>query len=147
MAAGLTLRPEDLEPFRQRLNALARDRIPPEELEPALRLDFELPLSELSLDLVTELRRLDPIGQGNPDVQVVVKGVQLACEPRWIGSESRHARFKVRSASGIADAVWWNCAGASMPADRFDLAVSPQINVYQGRTSVQLKVLDWRPAE
>ncbi len=147
MAAGLSLRPEQVEPFRQRLNALAHERIQEDALRPALRLDFELVLGELSLGLATELRRLDPIGQGNAEVQVVVRGLELVEPPKRMGGEAQHARFRVKQGAVVAEAVWWNCAGRPMPGNRFDLAVSPQLNEYQGRTAVQLKVLDWRPAE
>lgn len=147
MAAGLTLRPEQVDPFRQRLNTLARDRIRPEALQPPLRLDFEVSLSDLTLDGVVELRRLDPIGQGNRDVQVVLRDLQLMSAPKWMGHEAQHARLRVGNGSAIMEAVWWNCGGKPLPVQRFDLAVSPQLNCYQGRTSVQLKVLDWRPAE
>jgi hypothetical protein len=43
------------------------------------------------------------------------------------------------------DAVWWNGGDQRWPVDTFDLAFTPEINEYNGRTSVQLKVLDWRP--
>jgi hypothetical protein len=42
--------------------------------------------------------------------------------------------------------IWWNCADSAMPGGRFDIAVAPQINEYEGRRSVQLKLLDWREA-
>ena len=147
MAAGLTLRPEQVDPFRRRLNAVARARLRPEDFEPALRLDLELQLSELSFELVDELRRLDPIGQGNPEARVVLRNLQLAGVARRMGGEAQHARFRVANGAAMAEAVWWNCANRPMPAGRFDLVVTPQLDAYQGRTSVQLKVLDWQPAE
>lgn len=146
MAAGLSLRPEQVEPLRKRLNALARERIQEEALRPVLRLDFEVGLRELGLGLVTELRRLDPIGQGNAEAQVVVRDLELVEPPKRMGGEAQHARIRVRQGETVAEAVWWNCAGRPMPVNRFDLAVSPQLNEYQGRTTVQLRLLDWRPA-
>jgi single-stranded-DNA-specific exonuclease len=147
MAAGLTLRPEQVEAFRKRLNAVAHARIRADELRPALRLDFELTLGDLSTGLVTELRQLDPIGPGNGEVHTLVKGLELVEPPKRMGGEAQHARFRVKHGSAVAEAVWWNCAERPMPANRFDLAVSPQLNEYRGRTSVQLKVLDWRPSD
>jgi single-stranded-DNA-specific exonuclease len=147
MAAGLSLLPDQLEPFRQRLNAVARARLELADFEPVLRLDMELPLAGLGVGLVKELSALEPVGQGNPPVRVAVRGVRLLGEPRRMGGESQHARFRVADGTGTAEAIWWNCAGQPMPSDRFDLAVTPELNTYQGRTSVQLKVLDWRHAE
>ena len=45
------------------------------------------------------------------------------------------------------EAVWWNAGQESLPVGKFDLAFVPQINLYNGRRSVQLKVLDWRTAQ
>jgi hypothetical protein len=44
------------------------------------------------------------------------------------------------------EAVWWNGGDQSLPVGRFDLAFAPQINEFNGRRTVQLKVLDWRAA-
>jgi hypothetical protein len=63
-----------------------------------------------------------------------------------MGDEAQHARFRVSDGTATAEAVWWNCGNRPIPTGRFDLAVTPQVNTYQGRTSVQLKVLDWQPA-
>ena len=43
------------------------------------------------------------------------------------------------------EAVWWNVGEDLLPAGKFDLAFAPALNEFNGRTTVQLKVLDWRP--
>jgi len=43
--------------------------------------------------------------------------------------------------------VWWNAGEGSLPVGKFDLAFAPSLNAFNGRTTVQLKVLDWRGAE
>jgi len=42
------------------------------------------------------------------------------------------------------EAVWWNAGPGSLPEGKFDLAFAPAVNEFNGRTTVQLKVLDWR---
>jgi hypothetical protein len=44
------------------------------------------------------------------------------------------------------EAVWWGAGEKSLPVGQFDLAFAPQINEFNDRRIVQLKVLDWRPA-
>jgi hypothetical protein len=44
------------------------------------------------------------------------------------------------------EAVWWNGGDKSLPVGKFDLAFAPQVNEFNGRRTVQLKVLDWRAA-
>jgi hypothetical protein len=43
--------------------------------------------------------------------------------------------------------VWWGAGNELLPVGRFDLAFTPQINAYNGRQTVQLKVADWKQAE
>jgi hypothetical protein len=45
------------------------------------------------------------------------------------------------------EAVWWGAGNESLPVGNFDLAFTPQVNVYNGQRNVQLKVLDWRKTE
>jgi single-stranded-DNA-specific exonuclease len=146
MAAGLTVRPERLESLRLRLNGLACRSLSPERLQPELRLDGFVALEALTVEQVADLERLEPVGQGNPAVQLAVVGLRLRQPPRRMGKDEQHAKLWVTDGTHQAEAVWWNCENAQMPSGLFDLAVAPQLNRYNGRTSVQLRVLDWRPA-
>jgi single-stranded-DNA-specific exonuclease len=147
MAAGLAMRPDRLEALRLRLNGMARRLLAPERLCPELRLDGIVPMEELTVDWLTELCRLEPMGQGNPPIQFALTGVRLQKAPRRMGKEDQHAKLWITNGTHQAEAVWWNCDGATLPAGVFDLAVAPCLNRYNGRTSVQLRVLDWRPEQ
>jgi len=146
MAAGVTLHPDRLEDFRARLNEIARRSLKHEDLQPPLRLDAEVQLGEISLASLAELGRLHPIGQANPPVQVFARGVGHARPLQRMGKERQHVKLWVTDGNVTHECVWWNAGGGSLPVGRFDLAFTPQINSYGGRTSVQLKVLDWQPA-
>ncbi|MBA4148537.1 MAG: single-stranded-DNA-specific exonuclease RecJ [Verrucomicrobia bacterium] len=144
MAAGLTIDPEKLELFRTRMNEIARCKIKPEELKPVLRLDAEIQLSDLTVTSVTELERLKPFGSQNPSIQLVVRGVSHQRAPQRIGKEGQHVKFRVTDGKRTFDALWWNCGtDTTLPKVMFDLAFVPQINEFNGNSSVQLKVLDW----
>src|ERR1017187_5943491 len=62
MAAGLTIAPDKVDLFRQRMNDLARRSLKPEDFQPPLRLDAEVELKEISLDSLAELDGLKPTG-------------------------------------------------------------------------------------
>ncbi len=145
MAAGLSIRPENLDSLRNRLNELARGVLSREQLQPLLRLDADVRLSELSLSQVEELRRLEPAGQGNPPVQLVVRNVALQRPPQRMGRDQQHAKLWITDGRIVCEAVCWNFDKEALPAGNFDLAFAPQINHYDGLRSVQLKMLDWRP--
>lgn len=147
MAAGLTLEPDKLDDLRARLNGLARRRLTPDLLRPPLRLDAEAELPALDLESVRELGRLQPSGQGNPPVQVALRGLRLTREPQRLGHEKQHAKFWVTQTGGESvECIWWGAGKRDLPSGRFDLACAPLAHAYNGREYVQLKVLDWRPA-
>ncbi len=147
LAAGLTIEAKNLDALRERLNGLARGTLKPEELQPEWRLDAELELSEVTLERLEELDRLKPLGQGNPATQFVARRLTQARSLQRMGMEKQHCKLWVTDGVVTHEAVWWNAGGeATAPVGQFDLAFAPQINEYNGRRAVQLKVLDWRPA-
>jgi single-stranded-DNA-specific exonuclease len=145
MAAGLTVNPANIIPLRERLNRLARQCLTREQLQPSLRLDAEVPLASLNRAQVEDLERLQPTGQGNPVVQVVVRNLVNHRAPQRMGKDGHHVKFRVTEGRTVTEAVWWRAGDAEWPTGRFDLAVVPQLNNYNGQRSVQLRILDWQP--
>ena len=145
MAAGLTIAPDKVDQFRARLDEIARRTLKPEDLQPPLRLDAEVGLSEITLASLAELEQLQPLGQGNPAVQFCARQLTQKKPPLRMGATKQHVKLWVTDGAVTHEAVWWN-AGA-LPDGKFDLAFAPGVNEFNGRTTVQLKVLDWRAAE
>jgi len=146
MAAGLTIDPDNLDAFRTRMNEIAKRSIRPEALQPELRLDAFVGLSDLSVSSLEELELLEPTGQGNEPVQLGVKGVYLAEEPRRIGKDRQHVKLVVTDGRARVEALWWNAADRELPDGRFDLAFRPKINEFRGARKPQLNLLDWGPS-
>jgi single-stranded-DNA-specific exonuclease len=146
MAAGMSIDPGQVGLLRQRLNDMARAALSEEQLHPCLKLDAQLTSSELTIELVEELARLDPVGQGNPAVRLAWRDLSHARPPLRMGKDNQHVKLRVTSGGPPIEAVWWNCRNAPLPGERFDLAFTPTVNDYNGRRSVQLKVLDWQPS-
>jgi len=144
MAAGLTIAPDKVDLFRARLNEIARRTLKPEDLQPPLRLDAEVALNEITLDSLAELEQLKPMGQGNPALQFCARNLTQKKPPLRMGATKQHVKLWVTDGAVTHEAVWWN-AGA-LPDGKFDLAFAPSVNEFNGRTTVQLKVLDWRAA-
>jgi single-stranded-DNA-specific exonuclease len=146
MAAGVTIRPDQLDAFRARLNDIARRTLKREDLQPLLRLDAEVNLGDISMDSLAELDQLKPMGQGNPALQFYATGLSHQRPLMRMGAEKQHVKLWVTDGKTSREAVWWNAGIGSLPVGKFDLAFAPQINDYNGKRTVQLKVLDWRPA-
>ena len=145
MAAGVTIRAENLDAFRIRLNELARIAFKDEELQPSLRLDAEVGLEEMTLECLAHLSQLKPMGQGNPTVHFVSRKVTHQRPLQRMGAEKQHVKMWLTDGTATHEAVWWGAGNGSLPVGKFDLAFSPEVNHYNGRRTIQLKVLDWRP--
>jgi len=147
MAAGLTIAPGKVEAFRTRLNTLARAALKSEDLQAVLRLDEEVGLEEMTLPCLAALGQLKPTGQGNPGIQFLSRGLEHQRPLQRVGSEKQHVKMWVTDGATAHEAVWWGAGNESLPVGRFDLAFAPQVNEYNGRRLIQLRVLDWRQAE
>jgi single-stranded-DNA-specific exonuclease len=146
MAAGLSIHPDKLDALRERLNKLAQRMLKVDDLQPLLRLDAEVGLNEISVDSLRELDRLRPTGQGNPNLQFFARALTHQRPLQRMGAEKQHVKMWVTDGSLTYEAVWWSAGKEILPVGKFDLAFAPQINEFNGRRAVQLKVLDWRQA-
>ena len=146
MAAGLSIAPDKIDLFRQRLNEIARRTLKPEDLQPPLRLDAEVGLGEITLDSLAELEQLKPTGMGNPQVQFYARNLTQQKPLLRMGANKQHLKLWVTDGTATHEAVWWNAGNSPLPTEKFDLAFAPSVNTFNGRTTVQLKLLDWRPA-
>jgi single-stranded-DNA-specific exonuclease len=144
MAAGVSILPEKIETFRERLNEVAARAIGNGKLQPSLNLDGEASLAELTVERVRELERLQQTGIGNPPVQFCVRTLTHYRPLERFGPDKRHVRMRVANAGVVREAVLWNGGNGDLPVGEFDLACTPQLNHYEGSTTVRLKVLDWR---
>jgi single-stranded-DNA-specific exonuclease len=147
MAAGLSLAPGNLEAFRARLNELARCALKPEALEAQLRLDAEVGLADITLECLAQLEQLKPTGQGNATVHFCARKLTHQRSLQRLGADKQHVKMWLTDGNATHEAVWWGVGQAALPVGPFDLAFTPQINDYNGRRLVQLKVLDWREAQ
>ena len=53
---------------------------------------------------------------------------------------------RLTDGQAVAEALWWGAAEETPPSGTFDVAAVPQVSEFNGRRSVRLKFLDWRPA-
>jgi single-stranded-DNA-specific exonuclease len=127
-AAGLTIRRELVDRFRDAVERHARELLTPELLA---RRELVMPLAE-------ELAALGPCGLGNPAPRLLIPGGRFG-DLRRMG-EGRHARFSVSSGGVRANAVAFGCEGRlkANPTQPLDATFTLQRNVYNGTVSPQL---------
>ena len=132
MAAGLTLRLENLEAFRRRLEAVAQGR-DASVFVPRERADLELPASLVTKRLLDALRELGPHGLGNPAPRFALRGCEIV-SLRAFGREPAPAHLEIGLDNGL-DAVLWSGAARFEHeiGEAIDLACGLDWNEYRGR--------------
>jgi single-stranded-DNA-specific exonuclease len=116
MAAGVTIHPDKLDAFRERMNALARRSLKPEQLQPSLRLDAEVTCADLSVQRLEELARLEQTGMGNPRVQFCIRNVGHERALQRMGKDKQHAKLWITDGTRTHEAVLWNAKEGSLRA-------------------------------
>ncbi|HYG35223.1 MAG TPA: hypothetical protein VEC99_10585, partial [Clostridia bacterium] len=96
---------------------------------------------------LAQFNQLKPMGQGNPPYQFFALNLTHQKPLQRMGAEKQHVKMWITDGVTSHEAVWWNAGHEALPVGRFDLAFTPQVNEYNGRRTVQLKVLDWRGKE
>jgi single-stranded-DNA-specific exonuclease len=142
MAAGLSIRPGNIDGFRRALNLHAASVLREEDLSPRLCIDAVVRLNELDHEFFEALKRLEPCGPENPSPLFAAQDLRLKGPPRIVGKN--HLKFDVTDGDTTIEAVWWGMAGVELPTSAFELAFSPEINEYRGVENVQLRIKDVR---
>jgi single-stranded-DNA-specific exonuclease len=145
MAAGLTIARDQVATFARVFEASARAALTDEQLTPVLLYDGVELLDAFSRAEVEALERLAPFGMGNPEPVLLVENIR-ARQLQRLGET--HLRFIAGQGGATLPAIAFGM-GARIEEFRgeIDLLVSPQINRYNGREMVQLRVRDVRRSE
>lgn len=143
-AAGLELRAEGLEPFREAFAAHAGAVLAPEDLRRTERIDAMAGGAVLGLELAEELGRLAPFGMGNPGVRLLVPSARVR-DVRPMG-EGRHARFSLHSGGHRALGVAFGRSRLGVAEDEpVDAAVRLEVNRWNGAVEPRLVLRELYP--
>jgi single-stranded-DNA-specific exonuclease len=145
MAAGLSLKTENLESFRRKVTRHVARLLTPECLEPRLLVDDEVALGGVTRAVVREMERLAPYGPANPEPLLVASHVQVAGEPRLMGKKNDHLSFYLKQDGASVRAVGFGMGELFEKVSKarsLSVAFTPQINSWQGRESVELRMKD-----
>lgn len=148
LAAGFTIRVENIAAFRERIEAWVTVCTGGAGVVPVLKVDVEVEDPAL-LDLagVGALSLLEPFGVGNPRPVFSLSGAAVSCLADVGGG--RHLKLRISRDGYAFDAIFFSATAALCElalGDKVDVAFYPQINEFRGTRSVQLQVVDIRPA-
>ncbi|HET9818885.1 MAG TPA: single-stranded-DNA-specific exonuclease RecJ [Rhodanobacteraceae bacterium] len=140
MAAGLSLRLSHYARFAEAFDAVVRERIAPEALQPELLSDGELAVGDFDIELARQLRVAGPWGQGFP--VPLFDNVFECVECRPMGSTGAHRRLRMRDPRDgrVHDAKWFHADGDIPAGAMVRVAYEFVVNDWRGRESPELLV-------
>jgi len=144
-ACGIQLKEENLEDFKAKIEEVAARVLKGKELIPSINIDAELDLADIDGKLMEMLASFAPFGEGNPQPKFLSRNVAVA-DIITMGSDNQHIKFRVKSGnSGLFTAVAFNKSEAFVHInieDRIDMVYYLEINNFNGRSEIQLKIID-----
>lgn len=162
LAAGLSLKEENLEEFRNYLNQNAK--LTEEDLIPKISIDMQMPFQYVNESLVEELSLLEPFGKGNTKPVFVEKDIEIL-NARVLGKNQNVLKMQVKDAFGnVLDAMYFGNIAAffayfeqkygkllvgqmkngMQTGIRAAFTYYPTMNEYQGRKSVQIVIQNYK---
>lgn len=144
LAAGLSFTGEKtpFEIVKKSLNETVKEYVANKELKPFVKIDLMLEEQDVSVDLVEEISKLEPFGASNPSPIFAMNNLRIM-QKRTMGSDNSHLRLTVSGGAQELTAIWWKNGDAPLSSgNTLDIAFRPQINEFNGNTSVQLIIED-----
>ena len=112
------------------------------KLTPVINIDSELEPEEVTEDLIKDISRLEPFGASNPSPLFAIKDFKLT-EKKLMGSKQEHLKLIVEKNGMVFNAIWWSFGDIGLKKDdMLDIAFSPNLNEFNGKTTIQLIIKD-----
>ena len=144
MAAGITLKPENIETFRKRINQYAEEHFPQMPTQ-TVTLDCKLNPAALSVSMAQSLTQLEPFGNGNPQPVFGLFNMELS-NVTPVGGGG-HLRLTLEKNGAVITAMRFNTKPEELPyhiGDKIDLAVQLEAREFRGQPSLTVIVRDMK---
>ena len=148
LAAGFTIREENISAFRARMNRFVRSSM--DGALPVSSLDIDAAIgcpAGVTLNEVEELSRLEPYGSGNPRPVFALLGTTVDAV-QTVG-QGRHLKLRLSKGTCRFDAIFFSVTAEELgltAGGRVDAAFYLQANTFRGTTTLQLQLIDLRPS-
>lgn len=147
LAAGFSTTQEKNDLFKKDLIKYANEKITDEQLKPKLNVEILLESKDITKQLVNELKTLEPLGFGNPKPNVCLQKLTIKSK-QVIGKEGNHLKLSAGGEnSDLLTLLLFGC-GEDVEilneGDQIDIVGYPDINIWNGKESMQFNVKEWR---
>ncbi len=142
-AAGLTIKQDQIDPFREMINTIAQRILEIKKLIPAISIESEIPLNQVDIKLADTIESMQPFGEGNPQPIFCSKGVTVKSYPQILGKAT--LKFWIEQGGETISAVGFGMekfAGLIRPGEKIDLAYEISIDDWNKAPQAQLRLKD-----
>jgi len=147
MAAGLTIKEEDINAFEEQFLTYANEHISEEMLEPSITVEADVKPEEINGSLMGFLQDMEPFGPANMRPKFSVSAVNANYVTLL---KDKHLRFSIRYNGHSLNCIGWNMLNhyelIMDPSQTIDMVFVPTYNEWNGVRKIQLVVKDIRPA-
>lgn len=151
MACGLSIRSDKVEEFRQKLND--KSKLKKDDFVNIINIDAQIPIDKLSLEFAESLQRLEPFGKDNPKAKFADKNLFIK-NINMIGKNNNTMKMILNKNGREIEAIKFNAKKdykylsdkfkANIIGNRIDAVFYPDINEFNGRRNLQVKLIDIR---
>ncbi|MDQ8203061.1 single-stranded-DNA-specific exonuclease RecJ [Pelagicoccus sp. SDUM812003] len=147
MAVGISMKVELVEAFSEFFENAMRDYLATHDVEKVLEVSSWLTIEEINAQLMAELGKMEPFGQGNPEPVFGTKRVRFTGKTTVF--KDIHFRFTLSNKYGqIISGVAWKMADRMPPTDRYvDIAYRLVWNTFGRKKALQIELVDWRESK
>jgi len=140
-AAGVSLRADKIDAFRERFNEVVKSKLTEEDLAPHVTADVEVPIDQLTPKLLRIIKQMEPFGPGNMRPVLLTKGLKHRYPPKIAGQ--KHLKMSLTDGKAVIDAIAFGM-GERLPevsaAKTLDVAFGLEDNEWNGKVSLQMNV-------
>jgi single-stranded-DNA-specific exonuclease len=145
MAAGLSLKVENVPLLKERLEAMIAEQLTPFDLKQKIALDAELSMPDLTKKFIDDMGHLEPFGNANSHPAFYLKNVTQVQKPMLM--KDAHVKCHVFADGVIKPVIFFNRPDlfekfVAQDIESFSLAVQVSENHWNGRTNIELTGLD-----
>lgn len=147
MACGLSLTVENFKKFKKEITKYIDENLDISKLEKEIYIDEILTIDDLDIEEINELKSLEPFGEENPEPIIMYENVEIN-GIRTL-SENKHLKLSLKKNDKIIDAIGFNLgelAEKCKIGDTIDIVGNIEINSFNGKDLIQIRLIDIRKA-
>lgn len=142
MAIGLTLKKENLTSFKSSINSYIKS-LNLKEVEQIIDIDMEVTLKDLNIDIVNEIKKLEPFGEANKVPNFVIRDLKINSIRALTGG--KHLKLSLRDENLKIDAIGFNLGELTNEYklnEKVDIVGNLEVNSYNGIDNIQMNLKD-----